>query len=435
MNVRIVKAILAACTILVLTATLLEMSAMAQFAPNFPTWCNQNGIYYHANLATDTSNCGGCGLICPGGTPCKAGKCVDCVSELAKRKLIRVNQNPNDTKAFHTIQEAVNAANPCDTIVVAAGTYQEKVRIDKALSIKGAGDRLTAVDGNQAGLVFEIGSANPGVKVTLSDLKVQNGLTVGNGGGILNSGTLMVSRCNITGNTAREGAGIYNAVQGISLLTVSNSTISGNTATDCGGGIFNWGDVTISGSSSKITGNIASNAGGGIYSWGNMTLSGSTVSGNIAKNNSGGGIFNYGSLAVTSRSIVSGNRAASNGGGILNTRQGNSSGTLRMNDSSLVGNAASGTASSGGAIYNEATATIDGCTIGTQYIIPRLGNTAAYGGGISNFGSKAMLTVTNSNIAWNRAKVRGGGIYNEAGKLTCDPKQVHNNSPDNIYPS
>lgn len=435
MDVKIVKGILAGCTILVLAATLLDTSAMAQFAPGFPTWCNQNGIYYRANLATDTRSCGGCGLICPAETPCKSGRCVDDVCAEAKRKLIKVNQNPSDKSAFHSIQKAVDSAQPCDTIVVAAGNYQENVRIYKSLSIKGAGERLTTIDGKQAGLVFDLGSANPGIKVTLSDLKVQNGLTTGNGGGILNSGTLMLSRCNITGNTAGEGGGIYNAIPGISLLTISNSTISGNTATDCGGGVFNWGDVAVSGSSSKITGNTASNAGGGIYSWGNVTLSGSTVSGNIAKNNSGGGLFNYGALTVTSRTIVSGNRAARNGGGILNTRQGSSSGILRMNDSALSSNAASGTTSSGGGIYNEATATIDGCTIGTKYPLYRFGNIAAYGGGISNFGSAAALTVTNSNIAWNGATVRGGGIYNEAGTLNCDPKQVHNNSPDNIFPA
>jgi hypothetical protein len=205
MNMKIAYAILAAFTTLVLAVMLIGTDTIAQPV----IYCNLNGNYYYqANLATDSNNCGMCGLICPASTPCKAGKCVDSVCSSAKRRLIRVNQNLTDTNAFHTIKAAVNAANPCDTIYVSSGTYKENIKIDKSLAIKGSGEAQTKVDGGQAGCVFEIGSANPGIKVTLSEIRIQNGLTANNGGGILNSGTLTVSRCNITKNTAKEGGAV-----------------------------------------------------------------------------------------------------------------------------------------------------------------------------------------------------------------------------------
>ena len=428
---RIAQEFLADCTILVLAVALLGTGATAQSVPSLPYWCHPNGMYYEANLATDSSNCGGCGLICPAGIPCKSGKCVDSVCSSAKRRLIKVNQNLSDKSAFHTIQAAVDAANPCDTIYVASGTYKENVKIDKSLTIGGAGESWTKVDGRQAGSVFEIGSTNHGIKVTLSDIKIQNGLNANNGGGILNGGTLMLWHCNITGNKAKEGGGAYNNEQG--NLMVSNSTLSGNIATNCGGAIFNWANVTVTGASSKIIGNTATNSGGGIYNWGNIIVSGSSVSGNVASSGSGGGLLNWGDMTLTANSVISLNKAR-NGGGVSNAISGSSHGTLTMKDCTLIDNSASGaSSSSGGGIFNMARATLDSCTIGSKYITRRNANIAAFGGGIYSFGSTAKLTVTHSTISWNRATVRGGGIYSQAAQLICDAKQVYSNSPDNIY--
>jgi hypothetical protein len=83
----------------------------------------------------------------------------------------------------------------------------------------------------------------------------------------------------VSGNTAIEGAGIYN--QG--TVTVNSSAVSGNVAQSRGGGIYNdRGTVTLN--SSTVTGNTAFQ-GGGIYNdGGTVTLVDSTVSGNIPDN-------------------------------------------------------------------------------------------------------------------------------------------------------
>ena len=59
--------------------------------------------------------------------------------------------------------------------------------------------------------------------------------------------------------------------------------------------------------------------GGGIVNRGTLTLTNSTVSGNSAGSlGSGGGIFSFGTLTLTN-STVSGNSAGIHGGGISNT--------------------------------------------------------------------------------------------------------------------
>jgi len=97
---------------------------------------------------------------------------------------------PNTPPNYHTIQAAVNAANPAggDTISVAAGTYEEQVVIDKSLTLQGAGDTtiIKPLAGNLTqfsdGLVWSGGTKNiagiivadvaDGSDVTISNLKV-----------------------------------------------------------------------------------------------------------------------------------------------------------------------------------------------------------------------------------------------------------------------
>src|SRR5262249_33079785 len=137
------------------------------------------------------------------------------------------------------------------------------------------------------------------------------------GGGIFNGGTMTVSGCTLSGNSG-FGGGIWNQ----RTLEVSGCTLSGNSGPD-GGGIYNDNGV-VSIRDSLLTSNSAAvGSGGGIFSFASdgfaatVTVTDSTLSGNTAAR-IGGGILNGGSgtLAVTGTTL-SGN-SASQGGAIYN---------------------------------------------------------------------------------------------------------------------
>ena len=61
--------------------------------------------------------------------------------------VIDLVHNINQETYYHTIQVAVNEANPGDTIEVEVGTYNEAVLIDKQLILNGANDSESIIDG------------------------------------------------------------------------------------------------------------------------------------------------------------------------------------------------------------------------------------------------------------------------------------------------
>ena len=70
------------------------------------------------------------------------------------------------------------------------------------------------------------------------------------GGGIANLGTMTMSGCAVSHNTAAYGGGVYNA----GALTITGSTVTYNNAV-YGDGVYNSGALTVTGST--ITKNTA----------------------------------------------------------------------------------------------------------------------------------------------------------------------------------
>jgi predicted outer membrane repeat protein len=159
------------------------------------------------------------------------------------------------------------------TITLTSGLLE----INKNLTIQGLGAGGLAISGNGASSIFVV---DPSGNVNLSGLTLEDGHSGGAAGAIANEigGTMTISGCTITGNTAYgNGGGIWNG----GTMTVSGSTITGNTSRALGGGISNIGTLTVS--DCTITGNSAVQ-GGGIYgSDGSVAVSqGSTVCGNTS---------------------------------------------------------------------------------------------------------------------------------------------------------
>jgi CHAT domain-containing protein len=256
------------------------------------------------------------------------------------------------------------------------------------------------------------------VDSTLSDNSATN-----YGGGIYNNtGTVTVTDSTLSGNSAikLDGGGIFNKD---GTITVTDSTLSGNSAANYGGGIFNAGTAgTITLNNTTLSDN-STVYGSGIYNDGIATIKNSTLSKNTATAQ-GGGIFNNAGNITVTNTTLSDNTATSEGGGIYNN-----SGTTTIANSTLSGNS---TVSGGGIYNNSGTTTIDNSTLFGNSVTLQGGgifnNTAAtlaitnstlsnnsataQGGGIFNNGG--AVTVKNSIVAGNTTLSSDAEVSNNA---------------------
>jgi len=241
-----------------------------------------------------------------------------------------------------------------------------------------------------------------------------------------NTATMTITDSTIKGNTAINGGGIYNDQ---STITITGSTIQENNAVT-GAGIWSSGTTSIS--DSTITGNVALIQGGGIhFQGGTLTVTDSNITHNTATTY-GGGISNDGTLHIQNSAIN--DNTAQFGGGIYNIDR-----EVVLDNTELLRNTANESvglgSARGGAIYNNnGVVTIDNSKIND--------NTAnaigwAYGGGIHTIGGS--LTVTNSEINHNTATsiayAYGGGIYTSDSVVTMKFNRIVGNSPKAIYHS
>jgi hypothetical protein len=237
-------------------------------------------------------------------------------SAVAQAAPITVN-SPADPGApgICALRDAIEAANT-ETAVngCSAGDGNDTIQIIMSGVIQ-LGDSLPEVTGNltiagpigsSAGVTVDGGGAvqvmhvGSGATLNLSYMTIANGFALsGRGGGILNNGILTVSNSTLLGNSTGEGGGIYNSGE----LTVTNSTFTGNIG-GVGGAIYNAGTATISNSTysgnqakggfCKVVGDfvycfavgipVGYTLGGGIFNVGPTTLKGSILAGNKGKN-------------------------------------------------------------------------------------------------------------------------------------------------------
>jgi hypothetical protein len=302
-----------------------------------------------------------------------------------------------------SLRDAIATANldaakgQSDTITFTSALAGKTITLTQGpLVLSGAGAGTITIDaGSLSSLTISGGSKyqdfiiDSGVNADFNKLTITGGRTgtdnveANYGGGIGNSGTLTVNDSIITGNFGVNGGGVANLASGD--MTLSNSTVTDNSASGSAGGIGNLGNLTLT--SDSVTDNHATKQGGGIGNAGNMTVLQSTITGNVVNGNpkltsvSGGGIGNDGTMTV-SQSLIAGNSA------ILSAGIGNS-GNMTLANSTVAGNSAS---TYSGGIGNSGTLTLLNSTIA--------GNSASQDGGVYNGDS---LTLLNSIIASNHA--------------------------------
>lgn len=164
------------------------------------------------------------------------------------------------------------------------------------------------------------------------------------GGAIkIEQGNTTIADSAVEGNRAQTGAGIYLA--GLSVLLISNSTISNNIAVDDdGGGIYNTSNGNVTIQQTLVSNNEAASRGGGIFNNGSLSLSNSLITGNSA-DDIGGGISNFDALTIVNTTI-SNNTSDTDGGGLSNEAIGDA----KLTNVTIMGNFAN---LDGGGIFDD----------------------------------------------------------------------------------
>jgi len=134
----------------------------------------------------------------------------------------------------------------------------------------------TTITGNHANNGGGLFASNSNVAVIQST--ISGNTAVQSSGGIRNAnGTLVVQRSSISGNSAAVAGGMSNS----GSLELTTSSIRDNSASFNGGGIVTGAIASTSITESAITGNTAPGS-GGVQNSGDLTITNSTISGNIA---------------------------------------------------------------------------------------------------------------------------------------------------------
>ncbi|MCA9980197.1 MAG: hypothetical protein KDD89_05175, partial [Anaerolineales bacterium] len=294
---------------------------------------------------------------------------------------------------------------------------------DRVLEIHGASVEIENMTVRN-GLTGENGGGilNDGGTLSLTNVSLQNNIA-NVGGGLYNlNGTAVISNSQLIFNTgAVGGGGVANSglsatltLQGGTMVRVNQST-SGS-----GGGVTNSEGLVQVLDNTAVNLNTAAVAGGGIFNnnGGQLTITASSVEGNTATDAEGGGIYVEGegsSLTMTESSVV-GNKALQNatgyGGGVMVT----DAATAVVNTSDIRENEAY----VGGGLFNDvATLTLTDSTVFT--------NTATNaGGGLVN--REGDVTTTAVTMQGNEAVSPGGGIYNLEGTMTIHNSTLRGNT-------
>ncbi len=361
--------------------------------------------------------------------------------------------------SLRSVIEAVEAgtSNGCGTVESPTTTIHlpaNTVTLGPQLVVKQGNMAIVGDAGNPAGTVIKGGSdrvmeVKAGATVKLVGLEITNGHTpdggfapslytenvVGNGGGILNKGSLTLEHAVVTenhtgqgdlgmngslegsggsGGRGGSGGGIFNE-PGASL-TIVQSTISknltgnGGRGGDGGAGVNAIGHFPNGGDGGHGGG---SGDGGGIYNAGSLTIDGSTISANFTGRGGEGGTGHLGTGPATSGELEFSPGEGGDGG------DGGNSGVQYEKNTGYNADALKG----GGGIYNAGSLTMTNSTIsGNGTGVGGVGGGSGAGGGPSKYGTFA----DSGRAGTGGGGGRGGGLFTGGGYGGHSPVHLTN---------
>ena len=339
-----------------------------------------------------------------------------------------------------------NSATNGGGLYVANGTA---TLTDVEIGKSGTGNANTATDGggvyvtNGATLTLnnsdiQYNTANQGAGVYMASGKISGSTTLSyiqyndtnatndQGGGVYVAGKATIEGndfLTIQNNTAKEGAGVYNAGAN---TTISKVTMTGNKATS-GGGVYTKANLTLTDSSIGEAGDIdyssanTATSGGGAFVTGGatLTLANSDVQYNTAAN--GGGVYlNNGKLegtvaddGKTLESNITNNKTTAfittdNQGGNVYAEAGTNAAPNVISNITISGNGSTAQAGKGAGLSVKAGAYV---TLDNKVVFDKNVISGSDGGGIFNSGNILVTTSTNLIMSGNKANW-GGALYN-----------------------
>ena len=368
----------------------------------------------------------------------------------------------------HTIQDALDLAN-CNIganaaleadVIVAAGTYPERIYVYPNTHLIGAGRDITTIDAkglNRSAVIMSSNSTfgfnRPGVKYSISGFRIIHGdgdcIMLGSveqrgGGGVLiyanppnSNGWPRVTDCRIEDNTLRNspacsptaydwnGAGIF-VSQGQPIISGNiiqrNMTAPPNRSGTFGANAWGAGIYTVNTDSQPlITHNTLVNnvsfaqvgKGGGMYL---RAGAGTVVSNNLVVANSanieGGGILLYSDGASAYNNVVMGNIGGQAGGGFSSRSP---VVDVNITNNTIVGNVLS------------------------SHTIPSGGLFTGVGGGVYAYSITSQQAdpkthLTNNLLAQNEAQTtgKGGGLFTNFAWATNDHNNWYADTPAEV---
>lgn len=274
------------------------------------------------------------------------------------------------------MQDAVDAADPGDTVMVAGATYHSAITVTSPIYMLGGWD-TTFAHNDPEGYVTTIQASGSPVSFMYT-----------------NPGFCGIEGFTITGGSGRYAfMPDYGGYGGGIFCLQSSPLIKGNTITSCG-----------------VAPVMEFTGGGGIFCHdGNVTIEGNEIAGCLAQ--SGGGVYLYQANGVIRNNHISGSspnpdfNGLKAGGGIYALQS-----SLSLEENRLTGN---NEYKKGGGVYSRLSPTIiHGDTITSNEYLET-------GGGV--YSERASLEISHAVITGNSGGQEGGGIYHRAGGLN-----IHN---------